>query len=259
MTPAPDFADIASRAAARGIMVTAAGVEEIAGLLAKLQDDKLETALASIRDNFMTSETHHPGWVLIREEAHSILATRLPGVLAALTPPVDGDEFVMVPPPNGEKDPEWAAIKRAIDQFVGRVPTVGKHRAVNNAHLAETVAHLDAIGERAAADTIVWLCWWRALDRERERFLAASPSRPSTEAELRADVALWKREAADRSESMVQLNLDRAAMGVGLMQLREALTAVNAVRPSNWQDSDDPEQAAAWALLDATLQETARL
>jgi hypothetical protein len=34
MTPAPNYADIASRAAASGIMVTAAGVEEIAGMLA---------------------------------------------------------------------------------------------------------------------------------------------------------------------------------------------------------------------------------
>lgn len=40
---------------------------------------------------------------------------------------------------------------------------------------------------------------------------------------LREEVALWKREAADRSEGMVALNLDRAAMGVTIMQLREVL------------------------------------
>lgn len=73
--------------------------------------------------------------------------------------------------PNGERDPAWAAIPRAIDQFVGRVPVVTKHQAVHNKHIAETVARLDEAGDRAAADTIVWLCWFSALDRERERFL----------------------------------------------------------------------------------------
>ena len=76
-------------------------------------------------------------------------------------------------PTNGEPDPAWAAIKRAIDQFVGRVPSIGKHRALNNAHLAALVERLDAAGDKEAADTIVWQCWWRALDRERERFLLA--------------------------------------------------------------------------------------
>ena len=33
MNPTPDYADIAARANASGIMVTAAGVEEIAGML----------------------------------------------------------------------------------------------------------------------------------------------------------------------------------------------------------------------------------
>lgn len=74
-------------------------------------------------------------------------------------------------PENGETDPEWRAIRRAIDQFVGRVPTISKHRAVTNAHIAAVVERLDAAGDREAADTIVWQCWWRALDRERERFL----------------------------------------------------------------------------------------
>ena len=74
-------------------------------------------------------------------------------------------------PANGERDPEWAAIRRTIDYFVGRKPVIGKHRAVNTAHITAMVAHLDEIGEREAADTIVWLCWHRALDRERERFL----------------------------------------------------------------------------------------
>lgn len=40
------------------------------------------------------------------------------------------------------------------------------------------------------------------------------------------EIALWKGEAANRSEAMVQLNLDRAAMGVTNMQLREALEGV---------------------------------
>jgi hypothetical protein len=83
-------------------------------------------------------------------------------------------------PLNGEPDPEWRAIRRAIDQFVGRVPVISKHRAVHNTTLAETVARLDAAGDREAADTIVWLCWFRALDRERERFLLADAAESRT-------------------------------------------------------------------------------
>lgn len=32
-----------------------------------------------------------------------------------------------------------------------------------------------------------------------------------------------------------------------------AAIAVKAIRPDNWDDGDDPEQAAAWRLLDAAL------
>jgi chromosome segregation ATPase len=46
--------------------------------------------------------------------------------------------------------------------------------------------------------------------------------------ELEDDVALWKREAADRSQGMVDLNLDRAAMGVENMQLRERIDELEA-------------------------------
>ena len=40
---------------------------------------------------------------------------------------------------------------------------------------------------------------------------------------LREEVRIWKGEAERRSEGMVRLNLDRAAMGVENMRLREAL------------------------------------
>lgn len=164
MTPAPDYADIASRAAARGIMVTAAGVEEIVGMLAPISIGKLEPTT----------------------------------------------------------EPEL--VRRV--EYVAEA--VGKERHIRAASLT-------------GHD-------WRRISEaltQRETCLA--------------DVALWKREAADRSEGMIQLNLDRAAMGVAIMQLRKALNAVSAVRPSNWRDDDDPEQAAAWSLLDTALQETARL
>lgn len=101
-------------------------------------------------------------------------------LLATLSPqtlPAPGE--VVEAPENGEPDPEWRAIRRAIDQFVGRVPVISKHRAIHNTTLAETVARLDAAGDREAADTIVWLCWFRALDRERERFLLADAAEKS--------------------------------------------------------------------------------
>lgn len=75
-------------------------------------------------------------------------------------------------------------------------------------------------------------------------------------AEARADVALWKREAADRSQGMVQLNLDRAAMGVAILQLRECVESLIAIRPSNW--TDDPEDAAVWSAAEAVLRATAQ-
>lgn len=90
---------------------------------------------------------------------------------ARLNALAEADNGVVDAPPHEERSPEWKAIGRVIDQFVGRVPTVSKHRAVNGAYIAEVVARLDADGDHAAADTIVWLCWHTALDRERERFL----------------------------------------------------------------------------------------
>ncbi|WP_066681633.1 hypothetical protein [Sphingomonas sp. CCH9-E2] len=280
MTPAPDFADIASRAAARGIMVTAAGVEEIAAMLGTVS---VHDALAPWADHHgPLPEFDHPAACVFDsgvQYAVELLAKELDvtdwtpcdgteeydgdlggtlmnivraampkdqhgdpmdpsEVRAALAsqPAPDGGEFVMVPRETIAEDA--FALNMHDDQvFVAAWAQMERRGyiygddALENVHLGWQLAHA----------------------------LAASPSRPSVEAELRADVAFWKREAADRSEGMIQLNLDRAAMGVGLTQLRAALTAVSAVRPSNWQDSDDPEQAAAWALLDATLQETAPL
>lgn len=40
---------------------------------------------------------------------------------------------------------------------------------------------------------------------------------------------------------------------VALPDLLRAAQAVQAIRPDNWDDGDDPEQAAAWRLLDAAL------
>ena len=98
---------------------------------------------------------------------------RLSARVAELEAAASDQGEVIEAPENGEPDPEWRAIRRAIDQFVGRVPVINKHRAVHNTVIAETVARLDAAGDREAADVIVWQCWYRALDRERERFLLA--------------------------------------------------------------------------------------
>lgn len=59
-------------------------------------------------------------------------------------------------------------------------------------------------------------------------------------AEARDDVRLWKCEAADRSEGMVQLNLDRAAMGVENLQLSERATAAEAERDEMRAVLSDP-------------------
>lgn len=60
---------------------------------------------------------------------------------------------------------------KASEIYVGRVPTVGKHKACNNVHLKNVIDRLDAIGETEAADTIVWLLWWRDIVSNREQFL----------------------------------------------------------------------------------------
>lgn len=61
---------------------------------------------------------------------------------------------------------------------------------------------------------------------------------------LRGDLKLWINEAADRSEGMVHLNLDRAAMGVAIMQLKEAL-APFAEAASNIGESE-PDSGHMW-------------
>ena len=35
--------------------------------------------------------------------------------------------------------------------------------------------------------------------------------------------------------------------------MRDALRAINAIRPYNWMDADDPEMVAAWRMVDAAL------
>lgn len=52
--------------------------------------------------------------------------------------------------------------------------------------------------------------------------------------QLEADKAFWKGIAQERAGSMVQLNLDRAAMGVENMQLREALERIKAIPTKEW-------------------------
>ncbi|WP_454798518.1 hypothetical protein [Novosphingobium lindaniclasticum] len=55
---------------------------------------------------------------------------------------------------------------------------------------------------------------------------------------LKRDVQFWKGIAAERSEQMQQLNLDRAAIGVENMRLREALGEIVS-------DFDDVSSSAA--------------
>lgn len=45
-------------------------------------------------------------------------------------------------------------------------------------------------------------------------------------AELADDVCIWKTEAEDRSQGMIDLNLDRAAMGVENLKLRDRVIAL---------------------------------
>jgi hypothetical protein len=54
---------------------------------------------------------------------------------------------------------------------VGRVPLISKHRALNVQVVRDTIARLDAAGDREAADVLVWQVWWRHIDENRHQFL----------------------------------------------------------------------------------------
>jgi hypothetical protein len=57
------------------------------------------------------------------------------------------------------------------------------------------------------------------------------------------DVTFKMGEQRDRDARLIAAAPDMAA----------ALMAVGAIRPSNWDDNDDPAQVAAWHALDAAL------
>ena len=69
-------------------------------------------------------------------------------------------------------DITWEQIRAARSAlYVGRKPTISKHRAMNNAHLRALIDRLDASGDAEAADTVAWLIWWEDINSNRERFL----------------------------------------------------------------------------------------
>jgi hypothetical protein len=68
--------------------------------------------------------------------------------------------------------PTWEEIRANRSAlYVGRKPTISKHRATNTVHLRALLDRLDAAGDAEAADTIAWLLWWEAINANRERFL----------------------------------------------------------------------------------------
>lgn len=88
------------------------------------------------------------------------------------------------------------------------------------------VASAEAILMRQAADALKSLQAERdQIERNRDMWKGQCEQQATNIRQAREDVRLWKGEAMNRSESMVQLNLDRAAMGVELMQAKEALAA----------------------------------
>lgn len=78
--------------------------------------------------------------------------------------------------PRAASPPNPQARIEALEKIgaLGRKPVIGKHQASNYVHLRDTIAALDARDLRAEADTIVWLCWWRVIDHNREEFLVAN-------------------------------------------------------------------------------------
>jgi len=75
--------------------------------------------------------------------------------------------------------------------------------------------------------------------------LATRPQHDEIE-RLRDDVRIWKGEAADRSQGMVNLNLDRAAMAVENMQLKEARDTAERRLAEAREALQQIEAAPAW-------------
>lgn len=57
--------------------------------------------------------------------------------------------------------PEWC---------VGRKPIISKERSQHKETLRRLVDRLDVAGDHEAADTIVWLMWWRNIADNRAQF-----------------------------------------------------------------------------------------
>jgi hypothetical protein len=54
-------------------------------------------------------------------------------------------------------------------------------------------------------------------------------------------------------------DMANARLLIAAPDLLSALEGVRAVRPSNWEDDEDPEQVAAWQAVDAALRQAATL
>lgn len=67
--------------------------------------------------------------------------------------------------PLERKSHVYDAIIRERSQR-GEKFSVGKHTAANVAHLTRVIADLESEGKTEAAETIIWLLWWRIKDSQ---------------------------------------------------------------------------------------------
>lgn len=87
--------------------------------------------------------------------------------------------------------------------------------------------------------------------------IASDASEAKKLREAVADAALWMREAASRSQSMIDLNLDRAAKSVENMQLREALESIVRSLP-NEPETNHASLAQFWRDIAIGYREVAK-
>jgi exonuclease VII large subunit len=101
------------------------------------------------------------------------------------------------------------------------------------ADIVEHIARLLSQADHSSPDAVRWkhngdFCepcedgfMWQSYTEMAEAVSGEIARLRAENAELQDDVRIWKSEAEGRSEMMVSLNLDRAAMGVDLMKARE--------------------------------------
>lgn len=142
---------------------------------------------------------------------------------------------------DGFLDAQWEISQEAYEDHAELERMLNRTRATRQDGLREAL--------QKARDTIVQHHQWHAAQTDPD------PEHGFIPADEYAESSLYERTVATLAEIDPFLRngpRDTAALPC----LVRAALAVQAIRPSNWDDADDPEQLAAWLALDAALSDS---